>query len=333
MPENKLRWGVISTANIGRKAVIPAIQASSNAEMLAVASRKPELAAAFASDLGIPRSYGSYEALLADEDIEAVYIPLPNSLHKEWVIKAAIAGKHVLCEKPLALSFRECQEMEAAAGENNIQLMEAFMYRFHPRAEKILQLVWGGALGELRFINAAFTFRLRGANNIRLSKELGGGSLMDVGCYCVNVIRTLAASEPVEVQAYANWADSGVDLQMAGTLYFADGLLGHFDSALNLERRDTVTAAGTDGYLEIPGSFLPGKAGAHFSLLRGESERIEHTIAGADQYKLMVEHFGDCVLNDLPLRYPAMEAAANMRVIEALYQSAYENGRPVQLKG
>jgi D-xylose 1-dehydrogenase (NADP+, D-xylono-1,5-lactone-forming) len=333
MPNKKMRWGVISTANIGRKAVIPAIQASSNGEMLAVASRKPDLAGAFAAELDIPRQYGNYEALLEDEDVEAVYIPLPNSLHKEWAVRAAQAGKHVLCEKPLGLSFRECKDMEAAAEKHNVKLMEAFMYRFHPRTEKIIQLVQGGVLGELRFINAAFTFRLRGANNIRLSKELGGGSLMDVGCYCVNVIRTLAGSEPVEVQAYANWAGSGVDLQMAGTLYFEDGLLANFDSALNLERRETVTAAGTEGYLEIPGSFLPGKADAHFSLRRGEGERIDYSIAGADQYRLMVEHFSDCVLNDRPLRDGSGEAAANMRVIEALYQSAHQKGRPVRLSG
>jgi D-xylose 1-dehydrogenase (NADP+, D-xylono-1,5-lactone-forming) len=331
MPDKKLLWGVISTANIGRKAVIPAIQASSNGEMLGVASRKPQAAAAFAADLDIPRSYGSYEALLADKDIEAVYIPLPNSLHKEWVIRAARAGKHVLCEKPLALSFSECQEMEAAARDNNVKLMEAFMYRFHPRTGKIIRLVRDGALGELRFINTAFTFRLHSVNNIRLSKELGGGSLMDVGCYCVNLIRTLATSEPVEVSAYANWADSGVDVQMAGTLKFESGLLANFDSALNLERRETATVAGTEGYLEIPQSFLPGKADAHFSLLREGAERIDYTITGVDQYRLMVEHFGDCVLNDHPLRYPPSEAAANMRVIEVLYQSAFENGRPVKI--
>jgi D-xylose 1-dehydrogenase (NADP+, D-xylono-1,5-lactone-forming) len=333
MPENKLRWGVISTANIGRRAVIPAIQACSNGEMIAAASRNKDLAVSFAAELEIPRWYGSYEDLLDDEDIDAVYIPLPNSLHKEWVIRAARAGKHVLCEKPLGLSFGECQDMQAAARENNVKLMEAFMYRFHPRTEKILKLVRDGALGELRFINASFTFRLRSPNNIRLSKELGGGSLMDVGCYCVNVIRTLTAAEPVEVQAYVNWADSGVDLQMAGALKFEGGLLANFDSGLNLERRETVTVAGTEGYLEIPKSFLPGKVDAHFSLLRGEAERIDYRIAGVDQYKLMVEHFGDCVLNAHPLRYPAQEAAANMRIIEALYQSAIEDGKPIRLNG
>jgi D-xylose 1-dehydrogenase (NADP+, D-xylono-1,5-lactone-forming) len=331
MAENKIRWGVISTANIGIHAVIPAIQSSGNGEMAAVASRDGQKAAKLAAELGIPRAYDSYEALLSAEDIDAVYIPLPNSLHLEWTIKAAQASKHVLCEKPLALTMTECLEMEAAAHNNGVKLMEAFMYRFHPRTEKIIHLVKAGKLGELRFINAAFTFRLRNFNNIRLSKELGGGSLMDVGCYCVNVIRTLAEAEPVEVQAFANWANSGVDMQMAGSLRFENGVLANFDSALDLERRETVIAAGSEAYLSVPNSFLPGQGDASFFLQRGRAEVEQYTFSGVDQYQLMVTHFADCILNNLPLRYSPAEAAANMRVIEALYNSAHQNGRPVCL--
>ena len=220
MQQDKLKWGVLSTANIGRVAVNPAIQASSNGELVAVASRDLETARLFAEKAEIPKSYGSYEELLADPGIDAIYNPLPNSLHSDWTIRAAEAGKHILCEKPLALNALECQEMADAAERCGVRMMEAFMYRFHPQTEKVLQLVRGGTIGEVSVIRSCFTFRLTDPTNIRLDPILGGGSLMDVGCYCVNVSRTVAAGEPVEVQAFAQWASSGVDEQMSGTLRF-----------------------------------------------------------------------------------------------------------------
>ena len=329
MVERKLRWGVLSTANIGRAAVIPAIQRSGNGKVIAVASRNEEKARLFADDLGIPRALGNYKALLAAEDIEAVYIPLPNSLHREWTIKAAEAGKHVLCEKPLALNAAECDEMEMAARRHGVLLMEAFMYRFHPQTEKVLQLIRQGAIGTVRLIHAAFTFRLaHRATNIRLKPELGGGALMDVGCYCVNVSRTLAGTEPVEVQAYAHWAETGVDEQLVGTLRFADGLLAQFDCALNLERREMYQVVGTDGHLDVPQAFLPGSADTTIIQRHGRRTETIHTILGVDEYQLMVEHFADCVLHQSPVRYPPSEAAANMQAIEALYRSARNGGQP-----
>jgi len=329
MVERKLRWGVLSTANIGRAAVIPAIQRSSNGKVIAVASRNEEKARVFADDLGIPRALGSYKALLAAEDIEAVYIPLPNSLHREWTVKAAEAGKHILCEKPLALNAAECDEMEMAARRHDVLLMEAFMYRFHPQTKKVLQLIRQGAIGTVRLIHAAFTFRLaHRATNIRLKPELGGGALMDVGCYCVNVSRTLAGTEPVEVQAYAHWAETGVDEQLVGTLRFADGLLAQFDCALSLERREMYQVVGTDGHLDVPQAFLPGTADTTIIQRQGRRTETPHTILGVDEYQLMVEHFADCVFRQIPVRYPPSEAAANMRVIEALYRSARNGGQP-----
>lgn len=328
MKEKKLRWGVISTANIGRAAVIPALKCAGNGELVAVASRSEEKAQDFADKQGIPRAYGSYEALLAAEDIDAVYIPLPNSLHREWTIKAAEAGKHILCEKPLALNAAECEEMAAAAEQHGVVLMEAFMYRLHPQTEKVLELIQGGVIGDLRLIYAVFTFLLSNPANIRLQPELGGGSLMDVGCYCVNVIRTVAGAEPVEVQAYANWGESGVDEEMAGTIRFASGLLAQFTSALTLERREFYQVAGPKGHIEVPAAFLPGKGDTTVYEHHGRQGASAHAIDGVDEYQLMVEHFADCVLNKRPLRYPPSEAAANMRVIEALYRSARANGRP-----
>jgi predicted dehydrogenase len=332
MSDLTLRWGVISTANIGRVAVNPAIQAASNGELLAVASRDSERARSFAEAHSIPRHYGSYQDLLVDADIDAVYNPLPNSLHLEWTVRAADAGKHILCEKPMALNERECREMAAAAAANDVELLEAFMYRFHPRTERVVEMVREGVIGELRAIRSAFTFRLTRPDNIRMDPELGGGALMDVGCYCVNVSRTLAGAEPDEVQATARWAASGVDEQLVGTLMFSDGVMAHFDCALTMERCESYEVAGTDGYLTVPESFLPGTNDARILEHRGRGEVVHHTIAGADEYQRMVEHFGDAVLHGRPLRYTPEEAAQNMRVIEALYRSARGRGRVVAIR-
>ncbi|MCG6958224.1 MAG: Gfo/Idh/MocA family oxidoreductase, partial [Gemmatimonadetes bacterium] len=210
MTDRKLRWGVMSTANIGRAAVNPAIQASTNGVLTVIASRDEARARAFAERASIPRWHGSYEALVDDPEVDALYIALPNSLHREWTIRAAEAGKHVLCEKPLALDAGECREMQAAADAHGVKLMEAFMYRFHPRTGKVLEMVRSGALGDLRTLRSAFTFRLTRPGNIRMDPDLGGGALMDVGCYCVNVSRTVVGGEPVAAQARAHWAASGV---------------------------------------------------------------------------------------------------------------------------
>ncbi len=329
MPETHVRWGVLSTANIGRAAVNPAIQASANGRLVAVASRDAERARAFARDAGIPRHHGSYEALLDDDEVDAVYIPLPNALHREWVVRAARRGKHVLCEKPLALDARECREMGAAAEEAGVLLMEAFMYRFHPRTQRLLSRVRGGDLGAVRSIRSTFTFRLTRPDNIRLDPDLGGGALMDVGCYCVNASRTVAGAEPVEAQAFANWTDRGVDGELTGTLRFESGLVAHFDCALTLERREVLEVAGTDATLLVPSAFLPGAADVPLHELHGRGGESVETVPGADEYRLMVEHFADAVLRGTPLLYGPDEAERNMRSIEALYRSARDGGRPV----
>jgi predicted dehydrogenase len=329
MSEQQLRWGILSTANIGRSSVIPAIQHARNGTVVAVASRDLAKAQAFAEQLGIPRAYGSYEELLAADDIDAIYIPLPNSMHREWTIKAAVAGKHILCEKPLGLNAAECDQMASAAQQAGVLLMEAFMYRFHPQTELVRELLAQGAIGELRMIKSAFTFRLTNPTNIRLSAELGGGALMDVGCYCVNVSRTLAGSEPIEAQAYAIWAESGVDGQIVGTLRWANGLLAQFDAALTLERRESYQAAGIAGYIDVPAAFVLRSDTAYTITVRnGRQGEASHSTAPASEYQLMVEHFADCVLHGQQLRYTPAEAAANMRAIEALYRSARNGGQP-----
>ena len=333
MSTRKLRWGVMSTANIGRWAVNPAIQASKNGELCAVASRDAGSARAFADQWGIPVAHGSYTALIDDANIDAVYIPLPNSLHHEWSIRAMQAGKHVLCEKPLALTERECLEMVAAAESNGVTFMEAFMYRFHPRTEKVLRLIRDGAVGELKMIQSTFTFRLKDPANIRLDPALGGGALMDVGCYCVNLSRTAAGREPIEAQAFAVAAASGVDEMMAGTLRFADGVLASFQCGLNTMRRESYEIGGSDAFLRVGDAFLPGKGGVTIEVHGNDSEPTVHAVDGADEYQEMVEHFADCVLHNATLRYPATEAAMNMRVIEALYASMRADGKPVPIAG
>ncbi|MDI6694950.1 MAG: Gfo/Idh/MocA family oxidoreductase [Anaerolineales bacterium] len=328
MTNDKIRWGVIGAANIAKVAVIPAIQTSSNGEVVAIASRDLAKAKTFAAKFGIPRAYSKYDELLKARDIDAVYIPLPNSLHREWTIRAAEMRKHILCEKPLGLNAQECLEMEAVANQYGVKLMEAFMYRFHPRTERACEMAQNGAIGELRMIQSAFTFKLTRPDNIRLMPELGGGALMDVGCYCINISRMAAGMEPAEVQAFARWSSSGVDEQMIGALIFSNGIMAQFDCALTMERREEYLLAGTDGFLHVPQAFLPGEEAVMIEQVSGRNEITQHWIEGVNEYRLMVEHFAECVLHDLPLRYTANEAAANMRVIEALYRSARNLGKP-----
>lgn len=329
MSDKKLNWGVLSTANIGKKAVNPAIQASSNGELLAVASRDENRARAFAQEAGIPHAYGSYEALLESPEIDAIYNPLPNSLHKEWTIRAAEKGKHILCEKPMALNASECREMEASATANGVKLLEAFMYRFHPRTERVLEMVREGEIGEIKQIRSSFTFPLDRPEDIRWDPDLGGGALMDVGCYCVNISRSLAGIEPVEVRAMANFRDQGVDQQMAGSLRFESGLLAHFDCALTMERTEVYHVLGTNGHVRILDAYVPGTDDVVIEQFDAQDNMTPWSVPGGDEYRLMVEHFADCVLNDGPLRYAPEEAALNMKVIEALYESARKDGEVV----
>lgn len=324
---DKVRWGILSTANIGRRAVTPALRAARNCEVVAVASRDASRARAYAAEFGLPRHHGAYDELLADPTVDAIYNPLPNSLHKEWTLKALAAGKHVLCEKPVGLSARECLEMHEAALANGRLLMEAFMYRFHPRTERVLELLKERPLGKLRLVRSAFTFSVTNPSNIRLQPELGGGALMDVGCYCVNVSRTLVGGEPLEAQAFAVWSGKGVDAELVGVLRFEDDVFAQFHCALDTYRQEFVEVVGDAGRLRLDKAFLPGAADTLIGTVtpRGEAEE---PVSGADEYQLMVEHFADCVLAGTPARYDAREAAANLAVMEALYRSARAGGEP-----
>lgn len=328
-----LRWGILGTAKIAREALIPAIRASRNGAVRAVASRDAERARAFAEALGIPSAHGSYEALLSDEDVDAVYIPLPNSEHRAWAMRAAAHGKHVLCEKPIGLTAAESLEMERAASADHVVLMEAFMYRFHPRTERVLERVRSGAVGEVRMIRSSFGFFLEDRSNIRMNAELGGGALMDVGCYCVSMSRTIAGGEPVEVQAFARWSPEGVDEEMAGTLRFENGSLAQFDCYFTMPSRQTLEVSGTGGQITVPWAFRPGLAESTIRERLGASAASDLVARPDIEYQRMVEDFADAALEGRPTRYPVRDAVDNMRVIDALYRSARDGGRPCGVEG
>ena len=315
---DRIRWGILSTANIGRK-VIPAIHASSNGEVAAVGSRSLAAAQAFAKEQSIPTAYGSYEELIADEDVDAIYIPLPNRLHAEWSVKCAKAGKATLCEKPFASDAREARTVVDVFDQAGVPLAEAFMYRFHPQQVKVKEIIAGGGIGDLHIISSSFTFAIHGEGNIRLSKALAGGGLMDVGCYCINLMRFITGEEPVSVTAAARIGQvTGVDEALAATLEFPSGVIGHFDCGLRSQRQQTYTVKGSEGMIVVPTAFTPDKAaGSRIQHWRGNS-CAEHIIEAADHYQLMVEDFADALLNRRGPRFSPMDAVRNMEVIDRI---------------
>jgi D-xylose 1-dehydrogenase (NADP+, D-xylono-1,5-lactone-forming) len=321
-----LRLGLLSTARINSE-ILPAASGSDRVEVVAVASRGDARAEAYAHEHGLPRAHGSYEALLDDAEVDAIYVPLPNGLHHEWTMRALRAGKHVLCEKPYSRHPSEVEEAFALAEESGLVLMEAFMYRHHPQAGIFTELVAGGALGRLRAIRATFTFRLEREEDPRLLPELAGGSLMDVGCYCVSGSRLLAG-EPVSVHGEAVRGETGVDLGFHGTLRFEDDVVAQIDSSFTLPKFQRLEALGEDASLLVESPWRPDWGG-HVLLRRGEeTTRVE--VPGADMFQLELENFAAAVAGeDAPLLGRA-DALGQARALDALYRSAAE-GRAVTL--
>lgn len=323
MVSAKIRWGIISTAKIGRTRVIPAIQQSSNGVVAAVASRDLSKARAFADEVNIPRAYGSYEELIADPEIDAIYNPLPNSEHALWSIRCAEAGKPTLCEKPLAKNAAEAKTMVDAFTQRGVPFTEGFMYRFHPQTQKVKQLVDSGTLGDLKVISATFSFLLREEDNIRLSKPLAGGSLMDVGCYCVNVMRHMTGEEPVSAKAVQHvGAQSGVDETLSGVLVFPSGAFGHFDSSLRTSFAHHYEIRGTNGRIVVGESFVPGADAETLIQHWTPDDYQEYRIAPANQYVLMVEDFNSALLDNRAPRFGPYDGVATMQAIDMLYASA-----------
>ena len=325
----QVRWGVLGNATIARICVIPAIQKSNNSTVWALASRHPDTAQAIVEQHNIPHLFSDYETILADPTIDAVYIPLPNHLHHPWTLKAIAAGKHVLCEKPLALNAQQAQEMAAAAQEAGVHLMEAFMYRFHPRSRRLQELVQTGAIGQPRHIRTAFTFHLdqqelaRG-DNIRLQPEMGGGALLDVGCYGVSVARWLLGSEPTHMQAQAIYHPSGVDVQFVAILHFPGNVLATIEASFISALQQTLTVVGSQATIELPhDAFIPWEKETTYTFRQQNEETgLVHSSPPADEYQLMVEHFAEAVLGNTPLRYPPHDSISNMQVLDKLAETA-----------
>lgn len=319
---DKIRWGILSTANIGRR-VIPAMQQSNNGVVAAVASRDLARAKAFADELNIPNAYGSYEELIADPNIDAIYNPLPNSEHAYWSIKCAEAGKPCLCEKPLASDAPESQTMVDAFAAHSVLFAEAFMYRFHPQTVRVKEMVASGFLGDLLVMQATFSFAIGEENNIRLSKDLVGGSLMDVGCYCLNVMRLMTGEEPQTVKAAARiGAHSGVDEVLSGVLQFPSGVLGHFDSSLRALFNNSYELRGTKGRIMVETGFVMPPDQPTVVRTWGQAGYEEITIPAANHYTLMAEDFADSLINSRPPRYLPQDGVENMRLIDRLKASA-----------
>jgi D-xylose 1-dehydrogenase (NADP+, D-xylono-1,5-lactone-forming) len=313
-----VKWGIVSTADINRK-VIPGAHASGKVDVVAVASRDQARAEAYAREWEIPRAYASYEALLDDPDVEAVYISLPNTMHAEWSVKALEAGKHVLCEKPFTRHPEEVDSAFDAAERTGRLLMEAFMYRHNPQTKRLVELVADGAIGELRLVRSTFSYSLYDTGNIRLRTELEGGALMDVGCYCVSGSRLLGG-EPVAVHGDAQYGPTGTDWVFAGVLRFPNGALATFDCGTALPNRDELEAVGSEGslFLDDPWHCVDPV----IELRRdGGVERIE--LERVDSYRLELENLSDAIRGEAEPLLGRDDAMGQARTLQALHDDAF----------
>jgi predicted dehydrogenase len=320
-----LRLGILSTADIARAKAVPGFRQADRVEVVAIASRDEPRARQVAAELGIDRAHGSYAALLADDAVDAVYIPLPNHLHLEWTIAAVRAGKHVLCEKPLALTADDAQRMVEAANAAGVRLMEAFMYRLHPSWEAVRRLVASGRIGELVSVQSWFSYYNDDPGNIRNMLEAGGGALYDIGCYCVNLSRMLFGAEPDGVSAsIVRDAATGVDTLVSGILEFGSGVAS-FTASTRAEDDQRVDVYGTRGRISVEIPFnIPSDRGTRIFVSAGgnppvapDTEVMEFPVA--DPYGVEVERFAAAVLDDQPLPTPPEDAVANLRVMERLF--------------
>jgi predicted dehydrogenase len=323
----KIRWGILSTANIGVQKVIPAIQQSANGEVVALASRNEEKARLLAEQLGIPRTHASYEALLEDPFIDAIYNPLPNHLHVPWTIKALEAGKHVLCEKPIGLNASDARKLMAAAEQfPRLKLMEAFMYRFHPQWQQVKKWIDEGALGKVKTLQAFFSYFNADPANIRNQADIGGGALMDIGCYCIQFPRFIFGKEPQRVVALINHDPiMQTDRLTSGMLDFGEGISATFTCSTQLQSFQRVQIVGTDGRveLEIPVNAPPDVPVKVIMQTSKGQEQL--TFGPANQYTLQAEAFAKAILEDLPVPSPFTDAIDNMIVIDALFESSERN--------
>ncbi len=321
--ERPIGWGILSSASIAVKRIAPAIHASASGRLVAVASRQPERARQLFSWVPGLRLYSDYESLLADPDVEAVYVPLPNSLHAEWSIKALKAGKHVLCEKPLAVTVEQGLAMMQSARAEGLLLMEAFMYRFHPQIAWTLEQITAGLIGIVKLVRSSFFFDLRAhPRDIRLQASLAGGSLVDIGCYSINLCRAIYGRPPLAVGArvYAP-APGEVERAITAFLDFGEGRLAVIDASFDLPTRQVAEIVGERGTLLLNGPFTTGKLETTVTLTAGE-QIVVRRFPPTDPYCLEIEHFATCLRTGRPALLQLEESLENIATVEAIYRSA-----------
>lgn len=323
--KTKVNWGILSTAKIARTKVIPALQDSHYCNVLAIASRNIENAQKTANQLNIPKAYGSYKELLNNKEIDVIYIPLPNHMHVEWIEKSLIAGKHVLCEKPIGLNAKQADYLlELVKKHPRLKVMEAFMYRFHPRWKTIKSSINNGVIGDIKQIHSVFTYFNTDPNNIRNNPNIGGGSLLDVGCYCVSLSRFIYNDEPIAVNAAIEYDPVlKTDRLVSGVLKFKKGT-ATFTCSTQLHNKEYATILGTKGSIKIPHSFIPEKDKNSKIIITNKEEDKELIFEPCNQYTLQGDLFARSILDNTNVPTPLQDALKNMKVIDALFQSEKE---------
>ena len=323
---SRLRWGILSTANIARTKVVPGMLRAERCEVVAVGSRDAVAARRFADDLGIARAHGSYEALLADPDVDAVYLPVPNHLHLDWTIAAARAGKHVLCEKPLAMTAADAQLMVETCEREGVRLMEAFMYRLHPSWQAVRELLADGRIGRVVSVQSWFSYFNDDPSNIRNILDAGGGALFDIGCYNVNLSRMVMGDEPTRVHAtVVRDADMGIDVATSAILEFPSERTATFTCSTRAEPDQRVHVYGTEGRISVGIPFnIPPDRPTEIHLTKGGEPPVAPatetlTFPAADPYTVEADAFAAAILDGLPTPIPPADAVANLRVIEAIF--------------
>lgn len=318
----KLNWGILGTAEIAQKLTLPAMVRANNAEVVAIASRSGK-AKKFADEFSIDTIYNSYDELLADERIDAVYIPLPNHLHKEWTIKAANHKKHILCEKPSSLSAEDTKEMVEVCRKNDVHFSETFMYQYHPQNQRVKQLIDNGEIGDIQHIRSHCAFYLDNTErNFRLDPKTGGGSLYDVGVYSIHTIREIAGSEPTSVMGKAVFNENNVDISSNVILNFDNDIVGSFTCGMNTSRYMAYEIIGTKGIIKIPRAYQPDQFDSigKIEIFYDDGSEKSETIGG-DEQKLAIEHFGACVMDAVTPIFPAQHSVKNMKVLDACLES------------
>jgi predicted dehydrogenase len=317
-----IRWGILSTARIAQR-IVEGARRSESAQIVAVGSRDDARAQAYAAENGISRAHGSYEDLLADDEVDAVYIPLPNAMHVPWSVRALAAGKHVLCEKPLSRDPAQVVEAFDAAARAGRVLMEAFMWRFHPQTDELVRLVRSGAVGEVRLVRVAFGFGALHPDNVRLQAELDGGALMDVGCYCISALRLLCG-EPLRVSGEQVDGGDGVDVRFAGVMRFEGDVLGSFDCGMDVFRRNSIEVVGSTGEIHVPSPWLT-PFGAEILIAReGQAEPERAVPESVDPYARELDEIGAAITGGRRPRLDREESLGQARAIDALYRAAAE---------